>query len=86
MRREKKREDPLAAVMKEVSPQYMERSARRDSRIEIRVTEETKQSISDTAAALGLNITEYLESLHKYALSSLNDKQEKTSYGSNDEG
>ena len=59
--------DAVAQAMQGVSREHLERSARRDARIEIRVTEDVKQDIVDTAADLGLSVTEYIESLHRHA-------------------
>lgn len=63
----KNTKDAVAQAMRDVSREHLERSAKRDARIEIRVTEDVKQDIVNTAADLGLSVTEYLESLHGYA-------------------
>lgn len=63
----RKKDSQIGRGLGGLSRAHLERSARRDARIEIRVTEDVKQEIVDMAAKLELSVTEYLESLHKYA-------------------
>lgn len=57
-------EERVADAMANLTREDLRRSARRDARIEVRVTPEMKENIAGMANELGLSVTEYIETLH----------------------
>jgi hypothetical protein len=53
--------------LKDVSKQELERSLRKSQSVTIRVTENDKKSMEETAQKLGLTLTDYLIRLHFFA-------------------
>jgi hypothetical protein len=70
--------DKLAAALSGVTPEALEKTARKSERINLRATPDEKAAIEATAAALGLGLSEYIFALHQYAAARLSFKVART--------
>lgn len=57
----------LAHAMADLSPEALNKQARKSERLNVRVTPLEKAEMESTAAALGLTLSEYLTALHHHA-------------------
>lgn len=62
----------IEKALADLTPESLGRSTK-IARMELRVTEEEKAEIQETAQRLGLTATEYLLSLHRHAAKHLRD-------------
>jgi len=70
--------DRLAAALSGVTPEALEKTARKSERINLRVSPSEKEAMESTAAALGLSLSEYLSALHHHAAARLSVKVART--------
>ena len=65
-----KRKDPekvIEKAMKGITAAAMVKKPRKTARIPLRMLEEDKQGIEQTAGKLGLSVSDYLVALHRHA-------------------
>ena len=63
--------DKLAEALADVTPEALDKAARKSDRLNVRVTPSDKADMESTAAALGLTLSEYLTALHHHAAARL---------------
>lgn len=59
--------EKLALALADLTPDELEKQARKSERLNMRVTQADKANMESTADSLGLTLSEYLTALHHYA-------------------
>lgn len=68
---------PLDELKKQLKPEELRREMVKSARINLRVTEADKASMTTMAKQCGMTLTEYLVSLHHIAVEKLGDEPPK---------
>ena len=66
--------DKLAEALADITPEALDKAARKSERLNLRVTPSEKAEMESTAAALGLTLSEYLTALHHHAAAQLSKR------------